>query len=487
MKSSAATFFLPLLLPLSALAAPQVPAIPDIPAPVDNDSVVMAGIARYIGEPGFEEPDAEQLRKDSLDAVYAELMRERDLEEILASIPDTGQYSIPYLKYGGPWIFSGYRTYPERKITAPAEVVPAALPEPVVTVWQEGAVPAWLQNSMTAERMQDRTMYAMMMQYPHLIEYAYWDLPVPPVLPEDDVSFHHYITTLNLPQVDMGDAIIPEFEVERTHWLHNATAGLQFSQAYVSSNWYQGGNDYLALLVNLGWNVTLNKVYHPKLLFESVMTYKLGLNQTSSDTYHKYSISEDLFQYNAKAGYKATKNWYYSVTAQFKTQFFNSYATNSPVRTASFLSPGDLNFGVGMTYSYANKKNTFKFNASIAPFSYNLKTCIDTKIDPTQFGIKAGRKTNSEFGSNAELTANWTITSNISCKTRLFLFTDYSYSLGDLETTWNFTINRFLSTQIYAHLRYDSSSDARLSEWRHWMLKEILSFGLTYTFSTKPS
>ncbi len=472
------------LIPLSAAA--QTARIPVISAPVELDSVVTAEMAENVYDLYAAPSDRHALLCDSIAAAHAELMRERDLEEILASIPASDKYDLPYNKLAGPWIFSGYRAYPARSIPA----LPAPLSAEEILKVQENlpdAMPDWLQNAMTAERMQERTMYRMMMQYPHLIDYAYWDLPVPPTLPEDDVSFRHYITTLNLPEVDMNDAILPVFEIKPIHWLHNVTAGLQFSQAYVSANWYQGGNDYLALLLNLGWSVTLNKVYHPKLLFESVLTYKLGLNQTSSDTYHKYSISEDLFQYNMKAGYKATKNWYYSVTTQFKTQFFNSYATNSQVRNASFLSPGDLNFGLGMTYAYTNKKGNLNLNVSIAPLSYNLKTCIDPKIDPTQFSIKPGRKSHSEFGSNAELTASWTITSNINCKTRLFLFTDYTYSLGDLETTWNFTINRFLSTQIYAHLRYDSSSDAQFSRWRHWMLKEILSFGLTYTFSTKPS
>lgn len=472
------------LLSSTAVAAQNV-RIPILPDTQDLDSIVRAEIVDNLSEAVWDMSEAEIFRRDSLAAAHAEMMRERDLEELLASIPSSERYALPYNKLEGPWIFAGYRAYPARSITAPHSILHTdeTIRE---TVEPAPFLPEWLQNSMTAGRIQDRTMYDMMMRYPHLIQYAYWDLPVPPTLPEDDVTFQHYITTLDLPEVDMNDAVIPVFEFKRIHWLHSAVAGLQFSQAYVSANWYQGGNDYLALLLNLGWNVTLNQVYHPKLLFESALSYKLGFNQTSGDAYHKYSISEDLFQYNMKAGYKATKNWYYSLTTQFKTQFFNSYATNSPTRTASFLSPGDLNFGLGMTYAFTNKKQNFKLNVSIAPLSYNLKTCIDQLIDPVQFGIKPGRKTNSEFGSNTELTANWTITSNINCKTRLFLFTDYTYSLGDLETTWNFTINRFLSTQIYAHLRFDSSSDARFSRWRHWMLKEILSFGLTYTFSTKP-
>ena len=45
-----------------------------------------------------------------------------------------------------------------------------------------------------------------------------------------------------------------------------------------------------------------------------------------------------------------------------------------------------------------------------------------------------------------------------------------------------FSINKYLSTQIYAHLRFDDSATWNDS-WQYWQFKEILSFGLTYRFS----
>lgn len=277
---------------------------------------------------------------------------------------------------------------------------------------------------------------------------------------------------------------IQVIEIKKTHWLHVLDGSVQFSQAYLSPNWYQGGNNNLSLLANFLWNVKLNEVYHPNLLFENNVQYKLGLYSTPQDEYHKYSISEDLFQWNMKAGVKAFKKWFYSFTAQFKTQLLNTYPQNEPTRIASFLSPSDLNLGLGMTYNTTNKSKSLKFNVSIAPISYNLKTCIDTNVDPTQFNIESGKKMTSEIGSNAELTMDWNITKNINYRSRLFLFSNYKYLTGDWENTLSFSINKFLSTQIYVHLRYDSSSELN-ERWKHWMLKEILSFGFQYKFSTK--
>jgi hypothetical protein len=79
----------------------------------------------------------------------------------------------------------------------------------------------------------------------------------------------------------------------------------------------------------------------------------------------------------------------------------------------------------------------------------------------------------------------WQIAYNIKLTSTLTAFTDYSYIQGDWENTLAFTINRFLSTQIYVHLRYDSTTArADDSAWHKWQLKEVLSFGFSYTIGT---
>ena len=164
----------------------------------------------------------------------------------------------------------------------------------------------------------------------------------------------------------------------------------------------------------------------------------------------------------------------------------NNYPANSMTRTASFLSPGELNLGIGMTYTKETEKKNLKIGISISPLSYNLKTCIDPMVDHAQFGIEEGHILKNEVGSNTEVNLFWRIWENITYTTRLFLFTDYRTFLGDWENTLNFQFNRFFSTQLYMHLRYDSGSDPALSpRWNRWMMKEILSVGLSYTFSTK--
>lgn len=420
---------------------------------------------------------------------------------IILAEPDSlvsAYYSFHNIMPLKPRVFSGYRgiynpTAPEpvSDYTSIAGVVedrdsvfmilrPSPLPEGF-----DDNIPAWLRTAMRAERIIGNLEYSYMISNPLEIETAYWDLPVPPRLPEEDKSFAGYLKRLDLPDIDPSKATLPEIVREKRHWLHTLNVGLQFSQAYVSSNWYQGGNDYLALLFNFAWNVELNTVFHPNLLFQSALQYKLGINSTPRESLHAYNISQDLFQYNLKTGFKAFTNWFYSFNLQFNTQLFNAYPDDSDLISASFLSPGSLNLGLGMTYNFQNKKKTFKLSLSISPIAYNLKTCVNNRIDPVQFNIKPGRHSVSEAGSNLEGTFEWAIRDNIHWKSRIFLFTDYKYFLADYESTLDFAINRFLSTQLYLHPRYDSSSDFMASRWHYWMLREILSFGLSYTFSTK--
>lgn len=347
-------------------------------------------------------------------------------------------------------------------------------------------VPDWLRKSLDSYRFQQDFIYSMMIDNPSLIEYAYWDLPDPPQLPEEDYSLRGYLKRLNLPAIQVAKNLPVHANGGRINWLHNFGISLQLSQSYISANWYQGGTSHLAFFGSFLWEVQLNPVYYPNLMFQSTVSYKLGLNSTPDDLYHKYNVSQDLFQYNLKTGYRALHNWFYSFTAQFKTQFLNSYPANSETRSASFLSPGELNLGLGMTYNKENAAKTLKFSASVAPLSYNLKTCIDSHVDHGQFGIRQDRKWLNEIGSNAEVNFYAKLWGNTTYTTRLFVFTDYSSLQTDWENTLNFQFSRLFSTQIYAHLRYDTTADPTVSpKWGKLMLKEILSVGISYSFSTK--
>lgn len=435
---------------------------------------------------------------------------QEELEDSLATEPfditlssiSGDEYKTPVNKVLMPRVFNGYRhlSHRPRRVKFPDDAivkklfavsydsdsvasVPVSIDE--LTIVSGSVTPDWLTKSIESYRWQEDFIYRYMVNDPWSIQYAYWDLPERPRLPEEDYSFIGYLKRLDVPEAPDGNIAITD-DIRHINWLHTFNIALQLSQAYLSGNWYQGGNSYLAFFGNFLWDVLLNQAYYPKTLFQSTVSYKLAINSTPEDKFHKYQISEDLFQYNLKAGYKAYHNWYYSLMAQFKTQFLHNYPVDSDVRTAAFLSPGELNVGVGMTYSKENAAKTLKLSATISPLSYNLKTCIDRYVDPTQFGIAYGHKTLNEIGSNIEVNFFAKFWRLASYSTRAFFFTDYKSIETDWENTLNFQFSKLFSTQIYLHLRYDTKADPSISpKWGKLMLKEILSVGLSYSFSTK--
>ena len=344
---------------------------------------------------------------------------------------------------------------------------------------------AWLQEAMETSARTRQLRQRAMIENPQLVAYNANRLPEAPpkgVIASDPRQGK---LTIAPPQVSVPDDVTPADapDLKIHNWLHVFNASLQFTQAYISRNWYQGGENNLALLGSINWNCNLNQDVHPNWLFNNALSYKLGVATTHGDSIRNYLINEDHFLFSSQLGYKAVKNWYYSAMLQFTTQFLNNYKTNTRTMTAAFLSPAELNIGLGMTYNY-KKADDRMFTLAIAPLSYNLKYCRNiTDIDPTRFGIDAGHHSKSTFGSNFEAKLLWRFTPNVMLTSRLYMFTNYEYVQGDWENTLDLSISKYLTTQFYTHLRFDRSV-ARDDDWKFWQFKEILSLGVIYRFAT---
>lgn len=343
----------------------------------------------------------------------------------------------------------------------------------------------WLEDYEILDRQMQDMRRNLFLNHPDKVHYNLSSLPEAPKPYVAVVNPSDFSITLDDNVVKPVAPTISGQEVKKRHWIRSFSASLQFSQAYVSPNWYQGGNNNLNALLHLYYNVKLNKEYHPNLLFETTAQYKLGMNNAPDDTINAYNITEDVFQLNTTFGIKAAHRWYYSFTGQFKTQVVNSYKSNTHDLRSAFLSPGELTAGIGMTYNYANKPKTFTFDASLAPLSYHMVTCINKDINPGSYGIDAGRTTKHSFGSTAELKFAWKISYNIRFTSRIFAFTDYDSFQADWENTLSCDINRFLTTQIYVHARYDTNTpDCGDENWHKLQVKEIFSIGFSYKFAS---
>lgn len=261
-------------------------------------------------------------------------------------------------------------------------------------------------------------------------------------------------------------------------WQHKATALAQFSQNYISPNWYQGGNSNVAIL----GIVTGQLNYDDKkcIQWENWGEWHVGFNSIAGDSLRMLSTNDDVFKISSKLGVKAGGNWFYSSLIEFSTQFFNSYnGINSTVMKTSFLTPVRLNVGVGLDYKYKKK-----FSIMIAPVSYKYIYVNDEKnVDPNLFGIKTGERILSEIGSSFNAVLCLPLSKEIQIDSKLNFYTNYKSVVIDCELVCNMVINRFMSTRISINPRYDTSVILAPGEIVRPQFKQLLSVGFSHRFN----
>ena len=312
---------------------------------------------------------------------------------------------------------------------------------------------------------------------PYLVKYNLDNLPEIPkqyMIVNDPTK--QTITIVERPITPVTELQAKPVKIKR--WLFNFNSAIQFSMVYISDNWYQGGQSSLSLLSDQLLSLKYNDP-SGKVLFENALQWKVNLTTSEEDTVHKVRVGEDVLQLNSKFGYKAFSNWYYSASLQFKTQVLTNYASNSNDIQAEFLSPSELNVGLGLSYQHSYEKPVkLSHTLTLSPLSYNLKFLALHHMDPTRFGIETGWAKN-EIGSSLDDTITWNLRYNIQWSSHLFAFTNYNTSLVEWTNTFDFAFSTYFSARVYVDVRYDDSvaPDPRLG---YFQIKNLLSLGFSY-------
>ncbi len=267
--------------------------------------------------------------------------------------------------------------------------------------------------------------------------------------------------------------------VKPNFWKYTAAASMQFSQHSISDNWYQGGESTNAL--NSDLCLTANYNDKQKVQFENVLEIKLGFITAPSDTVHHYKTNADMLRLNSKLGLQAVKNLYYTLVTEFKTQFFSNYKTNTNDLISTFFSPAQLDLSLGLDYKLTKPKYTLSLAG--LPLSYTFVYIADKDIvNPSSFNVEPGKSTANMFGSRINANLNWKILPNLSYLSKFEFFTTYEKVIMNWENTFEFKFNRYLSTKVFLHGRFDDGVTLTEDNDTYFQFKEMLTFGLSYTW-----
>ena len=261
-------------------------------------------------------------------------------------------------------------------------------------------------------------------------------------------------------------------------WTKKGDFYLQFMQNYVSGNWYKGGESNYSAVGSL----TLEANYDNKNKWkcDNKLELKLGFLRSSSDSLHKFKSNEDLIRLTSKAGLEAAKNWYYTLQLMAYTQFSRGLKSNDAKTYSDFMSPFNINLGLGMDYKVATKNKRLTGTLNFSPVSLNYRY-VDRLALSTSFGLEEGRHSKVEFASHMTADLVWKMNDVATWKSRFYAYTSYKRAEIEWENTFELRVSKYISANIFLYPRFDDSSTYD-DDLGYWQFKEFCSVGFSYAF-----
>ncbi len=265
-----------------------------------------------------------------------------------------------------------------------------------------------------------------------------------------------------------------------SHWYKELNLMAQFTQNYISPNWYKGGNSQFAVLTIAKGQIGYRK---DRITWENTGEWRVGVTTTPGDTLRKYNVTDDMFRLYSKFGYCIVPKLFAVASVEFNTTLWNVWNENQSTVKTAFMTP--MKFYVYGGIDYRPIKD---LSILVAPATYKLVYAHfgdgDSihNVNVTNYGIEAGKKLRSDFGSTIRVQWQWRPVREFGLDTEFYFFTNYRDVEIDWEINGEFYINRFLSIRLMLHPRFDSAYIAEGDTKPKMQFKELLSVGFSHKF-----
>lgn len=275
------------------------------------------------------------------------------------------------------------------------------------------------------------------------------------------------------------------------YWLTKGNAQLLVNQASFT-NWAQGGNNSVSGTALLNYNATYNDSI---TIWENVFDFGYGLINTKEFGTHK---NDDRIDILSNFNHIAINKLYYTAKLNFKSQFVEGYNyPNDSVKVSNFLAPAYVILSAGMTY-----KPNADFSFYLSPATGKM-TIVNDDVLSAQgaYGVTPGKTTRLEFGAYATLDFKKELMKNITFKSKLNLFNNYTDPVAEnranIDVNWenslNLTVNEYITVNIYSQMIYDHDILIQLFKdvdgvevsdgvGRRLQIKQTLGLGFSYKF-----
>ncbi|MCL6266860.1 DUF3078 domain-containing protein [Flagellimonas myxillae] len=277
--------------------------------------------------------------------------------------------------------------------------------------------------------------------------------------------------------------------VPQSFWKKTNELALNINEvAFV--NWNAGGDNSVSALANARFTRNYKFRY---LTWNNDLRLRYGVNAQEGRQLRK---TDDQIRISSTFGFRkdTITDWYYSVKANFNTQFSNGFKyPNRDTPISEFMAPGYLFLGAGTSFIPDGKK----FNLYISPITQKATFVLDEALsNQGAFGVEEGERLFMELGFLVTNTWEKEIIKNVLMNHRLSLYTDYLLSFGNVDVDWelnfNLKVNKYIKTNIGTHLIYDD--DIKFDEVvaddgsiidpgiAKIQFKQLLGVGLSYAF-----